>query len=100
MSTFCTDEQVGDYAAAYGLLSKRAQAHLTRDAFVQMSQRVEIMECRPYHGVPLILAEQTAQLDVRYQYGSGHTFGTMSFVREQDGWRIDSMNPDFFQLSS
>jgi hypothetical protein len=102
MTAFCTAETDGDYSTAYALLSKGAQQRVSLDAFTQASRNAQVMTCGVEHGIPIILRETRASLDASYQLvGSNEAIdGTMGFVREGDGWRVDSTTPDYFHLSS
>jgi hypothetical protein len=101
MTAFCTAEGDGDYATAYALLSSSARQRVSLDAFTQASQTTILMTCHPNNGIPLILGETQASLDATFQFASGDAEdGAMSFVREHGEWRIDSMSPDPFHLSS
>lgn len=101
MTSFCTAEGVGEYDSAYALLSKRAQQQVSLDAFTQASKSVNLVSCSANHGIPLILGGTQASLDANYRFiGDQGTDGSMSFVRENGQWRVDSMSPDLFHLSS
>lgn len=101
MTAFCTDEGVGEYSAAYALLSKRAQQQESLDAFTQASKSANLVTCSANHGIPLILGGTQASLDANYQFANGlGSDGSMSFVRENGQWRVDAMSPDLFHLSS
>jgi hypothetical protein len=102
MTSFCTAESDGEYDTAYALLSKGAQQRVSLDAFTQASHNVNLMSCSPSHGIPIIFGGTRASLDVNYQYlSSGDALdGSMTFVREHGEWRVDSMTPDFLNLSS
>jgi hypothetical protein len=102
MTSFCRAETDGEYATAYALLSRQAQQRISLDAFTQASHDASLISCSTTHGIPIILGGTQASLDVTYQvFGSVIAVdGTMSFVRESGGWRVNSMSPDLFHLSS
>lgn len=102
MTSFCRAETDGEYATAYALLSQQAQRRVSLDAFTHASEVARLISCSTTHGIPIILGGSQASLDVTYQlYSSAIAVdGTMSFVRESGGWRVDSMSPDLFHLSS
>ena len=101
MTAFCTAEGDGEYSAAYALLSKSAQQRVSLDAFTQASHNANLMTCSVNNGIPIILGGTRASLDASYNViGSDAVDGSMSFVRENGQWRIDSMTPDLFHLSS
>lgn len=102
MTAFCTAESDGDYAAAYALLSKRAQQRVSLDAFTHASRDANLMTCSVNHGIPIILGGARASLDVTYQLTSSSEGidGSIAFVHEGGAWRVDSTTPDLFHLSS
>lgn len=102
MTAFCQAEGEGDYNTAYGLLSSHAQDHVSPDAFAQASRGVNLLYCQPNHGIPFIFGGTRASLDAGYHFLDGsEQDGSMTFVRDEHGnWRVDSMTPDLFQLSS
>lgn len=67
-----------------------------------MSQTANLISCAANHGIPFIFGGTQASLDANFQtfYGSNGFEGTMTFVRQNGSWRIDSMTPDLFLLSS
>lgn len=102
MTAFCNAEAEGDYDTAYALLSKRAQEHISPDAFTQASEDSNLSTCGVNHGIPLIIGGTKASLDAHYGLlgDSSGVDGSMSFVHEDNGWRVDSMTPDLLHLSS
>ncbi len=102
MTAFCTDEGVGEYATAYALLSKRAQERESLAAFTQASLAANLMTCSVSHGIPFIFGGTRASLDATFDLigGSSDIDGSMTFVRENGAWRVDSMTPDLYHLSS
>lgn len=103
MTSFCRAEGEGEYAAAYALLSKQARQRTSLDAFTQASRAANLMTCFANHGIPLIFGGTRASLDTTYQIANnpnGGLDGSMTFVRESGGWRVDSMSPDLFHFSS
>lgn len=102
MTSFCAAEGEGEYATAYALLSKRAQQRMSLDAFTQASRDANLMTCSANHGIPIIFGGTRASLDASYQLigSSDGLDGSMSFVREHGEWRVDSMTPDLYHLSS
>lgn len=102
MTSFCMAEAGGEYATAYGLLSTHAQQRESLDAFTQASHDASLISCTPNHGIPIILGGTQASLDVTYQLfdSSNGLDGSMTFVREQGQWHVDSMSPDLFHFSS
>lgn len=101
MTSFCNAELDGKYTTAYALLSKHAQQRISLDNFTQASQGANLESCSPNHGIPIIFWATQASLDAAFQfYASGEVDGSMTFVREHDGWRVDTMTPDVFHLSS
>ncbi len=102
MTAFCRAESDGDYASAYAMLSKRAQQRVSLAAFTQASRDAQLITCSPSNGIPIIFGGTQSSLDVTYQMvGSGDAIdGSMAFVREGGAWRVDSMSPDLFHLSS
>lgn len=102
MTAFCNAEGDGEYAAAYALLSKRVQQHLSLDRFTNASQSAQLISCSPNHGIPFIFGGSQASLDVSFRivYSDNAVDGSMTFAHENGGWRVDSMTPDLFGLSS
>jgi len=120
MTSFCTAESDGAYDTAYALLSMHAQQHVSLATFTQLSRTVNLSGCAVSGGIPIILGGTQASLDMCYGFiGSNFTCdgqtvgpfdpnappddrsqGSMTFVRERGGWRLDSMTPDLFDLSS
>ncbi len=102
MTAFCLAESNGEYATAYALLSKHAQQHESLDIFTKASRNNILVTCSASGGIPIIFGGTQASLDVQYvTLGSNVEFdGSMSFVREQAGWRVDSMSPDLFDLAT
>ena len=102
MTAFCAAEGEGEYATAYALLSKHAQQHVSLDAFTQASRSANLMTCSARNGIPIIFGGTQASLDASYQFisGSDGIDGSMSFVRQNGAWRVDSMTPDLYHLSS
>ncbi len=100
MTSFCTAEGVGEYETAYALLSTRVQQHVSLDAFTQASRSANLVSCSASHGVPIIFGGTSASLDANYQLVSSELDGSMTFVREDGGWRVDSMTPDLLDLAS
>lgn len=101
MTSFCRAEGDGEYATAYALLSQRARQRVSLDAFTQASHDVTLISCTPDNGIPFIFGGTQSSLDATFQFASGDAVdGSMSFVREHGEWRIDSMSPDPFHLSS
>ena len=64
MTSFCTAEGEGEYATAYGLLSKRAQQQESLDAFTQASRGANLMTCSVNNGIPFIFGGTQSSLDV------------------------------------
>lgn len=102
MTAFCMAEGAGEYNTAYALLSKHAQEQVSPDAFAQASQDANLSLCTAYRGVPILFGATRATFDVEFAYNGsgGQVDGTMTFVHEQNGWRVDSMDPDLLHLSS
>ena len=102
MTSFCRAETDGQYTTAYGLLSTHAQQRVSLDTFTQASQDTSLISCAPSDGIPIIFGGTRASLKVTYQVfeSSNGLDGTMTFVREQGQWRVDSMSPDLYHLSS
>jgi hypothetical protein len=102
MTAFCTAEGDGEYETAYELLSQRAQQHLSLDVFTRTSRSATLESCSTSGGVPFIFGGTHASLDVNYLIVStgSELNGTMAFVRENGAWRVDSMTPDLFGISS
>lgn len=100
MTAFCMAEADGEYATAYALLSKRAQQGESLDNFTQASKSTILTSCDENNGIPFIFGGTKATLDVTYNVMgvSNQTDGTMSFVRENGQWRVDSMTPDLFSI--
>lgn len=92
MTSFCTAEGVGEYATAYGLLSQRAQQQVSLEAFTQESRAANLESCTVNGGIPIILGGSQARLDVNYQLINSNQIvaGSMTFVRESGGWRVDT----------
>jgi hypothetical protein len=105
MTSFCKAEGAGEYDTAYALLSQRAQQHVSLDAFTKASRDANLISCSASNGIPIILGGTRASLDANFQIVEGSSElggldGSMSFVREHGAWRVDSMTPDLFRLSS
>jgi len=101
MTSFCTAEATDQYGTAYALLSTRAQQHVSLDTFTQASLGAHLLSCSASHGVPIIFGGTQASLDVNYQpIGIDEIDGSMTFVRENGAWRVDSTTPDLFGILS
>src|SRR5262249_2034650 len=100
MTSFCRAEGDGDYATAYGLLSQPVQQRVSLATFTQVSRNTILVSCSANHGIPIIFGGARARLDAHYDLSDSNGFdGAMTFVREHDEWRVDSMTPDLFDLS-
>ena len=94
MNSFCLAEEDGEYASAYALLSKGAQQRVSLTDFTNESRSVTLVSCSVSGGIPFIFNQSKATLDVDYSLLEGGSStdenGTMSFVHESGGWRVDS----------
>ncbi len=101
LTAFCTAETDGEYSTAYGLLSNSVRQRVSLDAFTQASHSANLLTCSVRNSFSFILGETRASLDASYQIVNSDTAleGSMSFVRENGQWRIDSMTPDLFHIS-
>lgn len=99
MNSFCLAESDGEWAQAYALLSQRAQQAESLAAFTTASRDSSLESCSLPDGVPFIFGETKATLDVNYAFfqgASNSVEGTMTFVRENGQWRVDSASPQIF----
>ena len=98
MTSFCLAEGNGEYAQAYALLSQPAQQRESLTDFTRASQAASLEDCSVNGGVPFIFGETRATLNVTYTFYQGiasSSDGTMSFVRENGQWRVDSTSAIF-----
>jgi hypothetical protein len=105
LTSFCNAEGGGEYATAYGLLSKHAQQQVSLPAFTQMSRDANMVTCRSNGPIPFIFGETQASLNVSFEFmgNSGRsnvTDGSVMFVREHGEWRVDSVTADYFHFPS
>jgi hypothetical protein len=116
MTAFCTAEFEADYGTAYSLLSTRAQQHTSLAAFTRVSRDANVQNCDAGGSIPFIVGGTGTRAQYPMDYTAPCTDpltgaptggncmeslnGTMSFVREPGGWRVDAMTPDYFNLSS
>ena len=94
MNSFCLAEEDGEYASAYALLSQGAKQRVSLTDFTNESRSVTLVSCSVSGGIPFIFNQSKATLDVDYSVIEGGSSsdenGTMSFVHESGGWRVDS----------
>lgn len=100
MNSFCLAEEDGQYTQAYALLSQPAQQRESLAAFTQASRSSGLEECSVNGGIPFIFGGTQSTLDVHYTVflgGASNSFdGTMTFLRENGQWRVDSTSPQVF----
>lgn len=97
MTSFCQAEADGEYASAYALLSQSRQKQESLTDFTRASQGITLESCSVNGGIPFIFTQTHATLNVSYNVisngvNSGYD-GTMTFVKESGGWRVDSSSP-------
>lgn len=97
MTSFCQAEANGDYASAYALLSQSRRQQESLAEFSSASRGETLMSCRVNGGIPFIFRQTQATLDVTYTvFANGQNTdydGTMTFVHESGGWRVDTASP-------
>lgn len=99
MNSFCLAESNGQYAQAYALLSQPAQKHESLATFTQSSRNYGLEACSVKGGIPFIFGGTQATLNVNYTFylgASTSSDGTMTFLRENGQWRVDSTSPLIF----
>jgi hypothetical protein len=97
MTSFCQAEADGEYSSAYALLSQSRQKQESLAEFTSASQGTTLESCSVNGGIPFIFRQTHATLDVSYNVisnGVNSAYdGTMTFVHESGGWRVDSSSP-------
>jgi hypothetical protein len=97
MNSFCQAEADGEYASAYALLSQGRRQQESLAEFTSASQGTTLESCSVNGGIPFIFRQTHATLDVSYNVisnGVNSAYdGTMTFVHESGGWRVDSSSP-------
>ncbi|MGH2502594.1 MAG: hypothetical protein ACRDID_08780 [Ktedonobacterales bacterium] len=97
MTSFCQAEADGEYASAYALLSQSRRQQESLADFTSASQGTTLVSCGVNGGIPFIFTQTRATLDVTYTVianGQNSDYGgTMTFVRESGGWRVESSSP-------
>lgn len=97
MTSFCQAESNGEYASAYALLSQSRRQQESLAEFTSASRGETLVSCRVNGGIPFIFTQTQATLDVTYTVfvnGENSAYdGTMTFVHESGGWRVDSSSP-------
>lgn len=96
---FCFDLRQQDYNDAYVFLAPSVQAHLSLDAFVAGSQRLDsaegvVTECRePASGSHLAVTPATGSDRIEIIRNGVQTAGTLRFVRQGSDWKISAIDP-------
>jgi hypothetical protein len=76
------------------------QSQMTQDQFAQRSQSLDtsqgtISQCQPTPSDSFQPSDASATFDVRVTRGTGSapTTGTITLVKENGGWKIDTIDP-------